>query len=159
MGSWTLNVKAFSVSYFSMFERELHLSEVLQTSPARPYDNITIKIKSVSRIGRMIMKGGKASSNVTFYTTNSTRSYPGSNLWLLTKRPAMKTKLHLNRIQQFSSYLKENRLHLNYKALVSLRQPYHLHVTIILKSGSLKLLEPSGPVKACNGIAFPFNAI
>jgi hypothetical protein len=24
-----------------------------------------------------------------------------------------------------------------------------------LKSGSLKLLEPSGPVKACNGIALP----
>jgi hypothetical protein len=25
---------------------------------------------------------------------------------------------------------------------------------IIFKCGSLKLLEPSGPVKACNGIAF-----
>jgi hypothetical protein len=24
-----------------------------------------------------------------------------------------------------------------------------------MKSGSLKLLEPSGPVKACNGIALP----
>ena len=24
---------------------------------------------------------------------------------------------------------------------------------IVLKSGSLKLLEPSGPVQACNGIA------
>jgi hypothetical protein len=27
-------------------------------------------------------------------------------------------------------------------------------VPTVLKSGSLKLLEPSGPVKACNGIAF-----
>ena len=32
-------------------------------------------------------------------------------------------------------------------------QPYHLHMPIFLKSGSLKLLEPSGPVQACNGIA------
>jgi hypothetical protein len=27
---------------------------------------------------------------------------------------------------------------------------------IVLKSGSLSLLESSGPVKACNGIALPF---
>ena len=27
----------------------------------------------------------------------------------------------------------------------------------VLKSGSLKLLEPSGPVQACNGIALPFT--
>ena len=33
-------------------------------------------------------------------------------------------------------------------------QPYHLHVLTVLKSGSLNLLEPSGPVQACNGIAF-----
>jgi len=33
-------------------------------------------------------------------------------------------------------------------------QPYHLHVPIVLKSGSLSLLEPSGPVQGCNGIAF-----
>ena len=32
-------------------------------------------------------------------------------------------------------------------------QPYHLHVPIVLKSGSLNLLEPSGPVQTCNGIA------
>jgi hypothetical protein len=32
-------------------------------------------------------------------------------------------------------------------------QPYHLHVPIVLKSGSLNFLEPSGPVQACNGIA------
>jgi hypothetical protein len=31
-------------------------------------------------------------------------------------------------------------------------QPYHLHVPIVLKCGSLRLLEPSGPVQACNGI-------
>jgi hypothetical protein len=35
-------------------------------------------------------------------------------------------------------------------------QPYHLHVPTVLKSGSLNLLEPSGPVQACNGIALPF---
>jgi hypothetical protein len=28
-------------------------------------------------------------------------------------------------------------------------------VPIVLKSGSLNLLEPSGPVKACNGIVLP----
>jgi len=32
-------------------------------------------------------------------------------------------------------------------------QPYHLHVLIVLKSGTLNLLEPSGPVQACNRIA------
>ena len=34
-------------------------------------------------------------------------------------------------------------------------QPYHLHVSIVLKSGSLNLLEHSGPVQASNGIALP----
>ena len=34
-------------------------------------------------------------------------------------------------------------------------QPYHLHVPIFLKSGSLNLLEPSGPVQGCNWIALP----
>jgi len=34
-------------------------------------------------------------------------------------------------------------------------QPYYLQVPIVLKSGSLKLLEPSGPAQACNGIALP----
>jgi hypothetical protein len=29
-------------------------------------------------------------------------------------------------------------------------------VPIVIKSGSLNLLEPSGPVKVCNGIALPF---
>jgi hypothetical protein len=33
--------------------------------------------------------------------------------------------------------------------------PCHLHVPIVMKSGSLNLLEPSGPVNACNGIALP----
>jgi len=32
-------------------------------------------------------------------------------------------------------------------------QPNHFHVSNVLKSGSFKLLEPSGPVQACNGIA------
>jgi hypothetical protein len=30
----------------------------------------------------------------------------------------------------------------------------HLHVPIVLKSWSLNLLEPPGPVKACSGIAY-----
>jgi len=30
-------------------------------------------------------------------------------------------------------------------------------VPIILKSGSLNLLEPSGPAQACNGIALPLQ--
>jgi len=34
---------------------------------------------------------------------------------------------------------------------------YHLHVPIVLKSGSLKLLEPSRPVQACHGTALPFR--
>ena len=34
-------------------------------------------------------------------------------------------------------------------------QPYHLHEALVLKCWSLKLLEPSGPVQACNGIALP----
>ena len=34
-------------------------------------------------------------------------------------------------------------------------KPYHLNVLIVLKSGSLNLLEPSGPVQACNGVALP----
>jgi len=29
-------------------------------------------------------------------------------------------------------------------------------VPIVLKSGSFNLVEPSGPVQACNGIALPF---
>ena len=32
-------------------------------------------------------------------------------------------------------------------------QPYHLYMPTVLKSGSLNLLEPSGTVQACNGIA------
>jgi hypothetical protein len=36
-------------------------------------------------------------------------------------------------------------------------QPCHLHVPNILKSGSLKILEFSGPVQACNGTASPFT--
>jgi len=34
-------------------------------------------------------------------------------------------------------------------------QPYHLRVPIVCTSGSPNLLEPSGPVQACNGIALP----
>ena len=35
-------------------------------------------------------------------------------------------------------------------------QPYHLHFPIVLKSGRLSLLEPSGSVQACNGTALPW---
>ena len=34
-------------------------------------------------------------------------------------------------------------------------QPYHFPVSIVMKCRSLKLLEPSRPVQACNGIALP----
>jgi hypothetical protein len=37
-------------------------------------------------------------------------------------------------------------------------KPCRIHVPIVLKSGSLNLLEPSRPVKACNGIALPLHA-
>ena len=36
-------------------------------------------------------------------------------------------------------------------------KPYQLHVPIVLKSGSFKLLETSGSVKACNVTALPFT--
>jgi hypothetical protein len=35
-------------------------------------------------------------------------------------------------------------------------QLHHLHVPTVVKSGNLNLLEPSGPVQACNWIALPF---
>ena len=34
---------------------------------------------------------------------------------------------------------------------------YHLHVPIVLKTGSLNVLDPTGPVQACNGIALPLT--
>jgi len=34
------------------------------------------------------------------------------------------------------------------------RQPYHLYVPTVLKSGSLNLLEPSVPVQACTVIVY-----
>ena len=34
-----------------------------------------------------------------------------------------------------------------------MRRADNLHVPIVLKSGNLNLLEPSGPVQACTGIA------
>jgi hypothetical protein len=36
-------------------------------------------------------------------------------------------------------------------------QPYHLHVPIVLKSGSINLLVPSGPVQDCNGLALALH--
>jgi hypothetical protein len=38
-------------------------------------------------------------------------------------------------------------------------QPCHLHVLIVMKSGSLNLLEPLGPLQACNGIALPLTVL
>jgi hypothetical protein len=37
-------------------------------------------------------------------------------------------------------------------------QPYHLHVPIVLKSGSLNILESSGPVQTCNGIILLYHS-
>jgi len=34
---------------------------------------------------------------------------------------------------------------------------YHLHLQVVLRYGSLNLLEPSGPVQASAGIALPFT--
>ena len=39
------------------------------------------------------------------------------------------------------------------------RQSYHFHVPIVLKSGSLNLLEPSGSVQASNGVALPLQSV
>ena len=36
-------------------------------------------------------------------------------------------------------------------------QPYHLRVSIVLKSGSFNLLEPSGPVQGSTGITLPLR--
>jgi len=36
-------------------------------------------------------------------------------------------------------------------------QSYRLHVSTVMKSGSLNLLEPSRPVQACNGTALPLS--
>ena len=38
-------------------------------------------------------------------------------------------------------------------------QPYHLHVPIVLMSGSLKCQEPSGPIQACNEIALSLCSV
>jgi len=38
-------------------------------------------------------------------------------------------------------------------------QPHHLHVTNVMKSGSLKLLEPSGPHRACYGTTLPYYTL
>ena len=35
-------------------------------------------------------------------------------------------------------------------------RPHHLHVSNVIKSGSLNLLEPSGPHRACYGTPLPF---
>ena len=35
-------------------------------------------------------------------------------------------------------------------------QPYRIHVPSFMKSADLNLLEHSGPVQACTGIALPF---
>ena len=42
-------------------------------------------------------------------------------------------------------------------AVGALGWPYHLPVPIVLKSGKLNVLEPSGPVQACNGVALPLH--
>ena len=42
-------------------------------------------------------------------------------------------------------------------ASASVWQHYHFHVPIVMKSGSLKLLEPSEPVQTCTEIARPLH--
>jgi hypothetical protein len=37
------------------------------------------------------------------------------------------------------------------------REPYHLHMSTVSKSGSPTLLEPSGPIQDCSGIDLPFQ--
>ena len=37
------------------------------------------------------------------------------------------------------------------------RHEYHIHVSTVLKSGSLNLFETSGPIEDCIEIAVPFN--
>jgi hypothetical protein len=48
---------------------------------------------------------------------------------------------------------------ISWRAKVAGLQPYRLHVPTVLKCGSLNLLEPSGPVQACNGIALPLRVV
>jgi hypothetical protein len=50
---------------------------------------------------------------------------------------------------------KDSALYLGGDKLYSCLQPYNFHVLTVLKSGSLRLLEPSGPVQACSGVALP----
>ena len=38
-------------------------------------------------------------------------------------------------------------------------RPHHLHMPNVMKSGSLNLLEPSGPHRVCYGTPLPFNSI
>ena len=38
-------------------------------------------------------------------------------------------------------------------------QPYHFHVPTVMKSGTFNLLEPSGPLQACNGTALPLPLV
>jgi hypothetical protein len=59
-------------------------------------------------------------------------------------------------VESASNRNKYQKYFLGVKATGALGSPYHLHVPIVLKSGSLSLLEPSGPVQAFNGIALPY---
>jgi len=38
-------------------------------------------------------------------------------------------------------------------------QPYHHHVSFVLESGSLNLVESSRPIQACTGSDLPFSSM
>jgi len=43
----------------------------------------------------------------------------------------------------------------SFEFVIDIILPYHFHVPIVWKYGNLNLLEPTGSVQACNGIALP----
>jgi hypothetical protein len=70
-----------------------------------------------------------------------------------------KNKAYLkSKIEEVETNSKINNIRDLYKGINHVKkgyQPYHHRVPIILKSGSLNLLEPPEPVQACNAIALP----
>jgi hypothetical protein len=64
---------------------------------------------------------------------------------------------HQERIQLYLQHLLFVTPLLLSAAVVEELEPYHLRVPIVLKCGSLELLETSGPLQACNGIALPLH--
>jgi len=63
----------------------------------------------------------------------------------------------VNTGNMYSCLQKCNKLNKSHLVGQLLNWTYRLHVPIVLKCGSLKLLEPLRSVQACNGIALPFT--